>query len=244
MTLLIATVTPKFGLLSADTLVGHYQEGGPVFGTSTSWDTASASAFRGSGGAGSARPVAVATKIVVLPHLQMLMAATGSAETFLRWANYLTFAGAVQNVRELDVVAPSLLRAQLEHAKHINIVHLGWVPSEGKVAGFVYSSADGFASVELTEGHSVSPAPETGGPDHDALAEAWSPAAQGNGTEALHVMIAQNQFSACRRGLYGADAVLGGQLHTAVIDGHGISVKTSHTFPGCQEQLSHMRARV
>lgn len=243
MTVLIATLTADFALLSTDTYVSRGGAFGAGAAISPDFDAVAATTFDTGENAEAPQLLWMDLKLIELPKLRAAAAGAGSYLVHLAWRDTLDRLEGIADVIELDRVAPELLTKVLSYARWESgkpldyvAVTCGWDAGRGAPAGFAYSSEDGFRSVPLGIGHTVMPVPATDDPDYAAVYEAWEPAAQGIETERFHVMLADNAYRSCRRGLLRPGVGIGGELHTARIDRHGLTVCLAHRFPA-EDQL-------
>lgn len=106
------------------------------------------------------------SKAIALPHIKMIIAATGSAALFNRWIGLVNEQGFALNVDAVNVHAPEALQslwrelnAQLPalHQQTATIYHFGLSDDTGKIHGFAYRSVSNFASERLAYGLGVKP---------------------------------------------------------------------------------------
>ena len=238
MTILIATIGDGFALLSQDTFVapassvlaGVIDPSGESPGAITrDWAGAAGRDFEGDGTPPDIAPICWASKIIALPHLHGVMGASGGLGPYLRYAANVIGTLRVTDVAELDGFAPTILsqahEADPAAGGALVMLQLGWIAAEHRVAGFAYSSVDGFASVPLTEGHSMMPIVDTADRHYAAIRDAWTPALGDPAAAAeFHDACARNQFAAYRAGRFPNGIGIGGALITARVDSAGIQL--------------------
>lgn len=107
--------------------------------------------------------VGATSKVLALPHLRMLVAATGQHELLLTWTVYLLREARVHGIEDLDALAPEFLahlaenldpkRAGLtdEAPPSSTVYHFGACADDSIIA-CRYSSGTGFASERLAPG--------------------------------------------------------------------------------------------
>jgi len=114
-------------------------------------------------------PVAFASKIHALPHLEALICGTGHAQAIAEWVATVNTELVVRDVADLDRLAPAELRKL--HARHpgagagqpeiaTTLHHFGLDARAGRFAGFAYASASDFRSEPLAQGFGLKPAPD------------------------------------------------------------------------------------
>lgn len=237
MTLLIATVTPRFAVVSQDAFVTADADKAKIPECAGAVADFSAGdelrlGFAGDGEPPTDRPLCFVQKVTVAGNV--VLAGAGSYLLFARWAAALAGLPESCDVAAADRIAPERLRAlrdELAIRLPTVFAHVGWSKERGRVIGFLYASAEDFRSRPLGAGHAMSPLPSPDDPDYDDLAARWTPAALGIGTRDFHVRAAENIYRAYRRGLYPKGAGIGGWLDVATVDCDGIEVKRTHAFP-------------
>lgn len=232
MTIMTATATPKFGIMSADTLV----YGADQF---QSWDCGDISqgtfdAYHRATWCGDGKPPSVRArcykpKIWTFPRLKMAIGGAGSAELVARWAagvRALVDKGLVHNIHDLDTAAqdvlPDLQRLIDDVPQRSVVTHLGWSKRERRVVGRSFTSINGFAP-EPFMGHSFTIVPNRDTEGFDAVVEAAGPAEIGKGTEDFHVALTRNVETAYQAGLAVKWMHFGGELLAVKVDRHGVS---------------------
>ncbi len=114
-------------------------------------------------------PVAFATKIHALPHLEALICGTGHAQAIAEWVATVNTELVVRDVVDLDRLAPAELRKL--HARHPDagagqqeiatmLYHFGLDERAGRFVGFAYASVSDFRSEPLAQGFGLKPAPD------------------------------------------------------------------------------------
>lgn len=233
MTLLNATITDRFAIVSADTAMSPAAAPEVDDAPSTSdMQAAMASNFRGDGTAPTVESVGHAAKIIALPHLGMVVAGIGNWQFFVRWAAGLFNTSFETDVVGLNPFIPDQLRqfAQWHGDAPIRIVHVGWHAEESRPAGFIYGSGDGFEPIKLTGGHTTAPPPDPDDPEYASLAKRFELAAAGIDVEQFHLALAQNQYRAFAAGKLAGGVLLGGDLLMARVDADGISIRKVWRF--------------
>jgi hypothetical protein len=240
MTLLIATIGEDFAFVSQDTAIYEGDDandaGATIFGTSRDAAVAAQNTFVGDGQAPTTRAVRHGAKMMLLPNLNAVLFGAGNYAPIIDWGWICQagMLGAVDDVIGMDLMAPRLLpkvKERLSPNAPFLVCHVGWSERDGRMAGFAYNSADGFRSTPLGPGHTMMPIVDAEMPGYELVYRARQPASRGERTADFHVAVAKNQFAAWRAGKFRPGSVIGGQLHTARIDRHGLSVRVTHTFP-------------
>ena len=114
-------------------------------------------------------PVAFATKVHALPHLQAVICGTGHAQAIAAWVATVNTELLVRDIADLDRLAPAELRRL--HARDpdadaspreiaTTLYHFGLDERAGRFVGFAYSSANDFRSEALPRGFGLKPAPD------------------------------------------------------------------------------------
>jgi hypothetical protein len=239
MTILIATIGENFAVVSQDTAVYGDDDASDadaeMFKASGDPAEAAHNTFVGDGAPPTARAAKHASKIVLLPNLHAVLFGSGTYAALIYWAWMLQTGGVgVKNIIGIDLVAPHFLpviKERFSPAAPFLCCAVGWSESDGRVLGCAHNSVDHFKATLLTDGHVMNPLAHPDMPDYAQLYELSELAAHGERVEDFHVAVAKNQFATWRAGLLRPGLVIGGQLHTARVDRHGLSVRVTHTFP-------------
>jgi hypothetical protein len=118
---------------------------------------------------GDLSPVAFATKIHALPHLDAVICGTGHAQAIGDWVATVNTDLVVRDIADLDRLAPAELRKLHAHAADADpgaqritttLYHFGLDAQAGRFAGYSYRSETGFASEPLPQGFGLKPAPD------------------------------------------------------------------------------------
>lgn len=247
MTLLIATLRSDFAVVSQDTFCADQLNALDTASGAISTDIAEAAAttFQGPGVKPAVAPVAFASKIVLLPHMPMIVAGSGCFASLLGWVQMLMAHNLANDLDSLRLIAPMMLR-EIRRAvgSRLGLIctHVGFDAQKGHVGGFACASEHDFEAVPLsTEGHTLTPMPTMADPEYDELERLWTACDTPAACENFHLLAAKNQYRAWERGLYPKWAGIGGQLHTARLDPTGLSVRVSHEFPNYREHLERVR---
>jgi hypothetical protein len=111
-------------------------------------------------------PPGYASKAISIPHMRMIIAATGSALLFNRWIGLVNNQGFALDVDAVNTHAPQELQALWSEMNHhfpalldqtATIYHFGISNNTGEVHGFVYRSRSDFTSERLKYGLGVKP---------------------------------------------------------------------------------------
>lgn len=111
-------------------------------------------------------PPGYVSKAIAIPHMRMVIAATGSALLFSRWVGLVNNQGFALNIDAVDAHATQELQALWsELNSHVpalqdqtaTIYHFGISDDSGKVHGFAYRSGSDFKSERLDYGLGVKP---------------------------------------------------------------------------------------
>lgn len=111
-------------------------------------------------------PPGFASKAISIPHMRMIIAATGSALLFSRWIGLVNNQGFALDVDAVDAHALQELQALWrELNRHVpalqdqtaTIYHFGISDDSGKIHGFAYRSVSDFKSERLDYGLGVKP---------------------------------------------------------------------------------------
>ncbi|GFM73614.1 hypothetical protein PSCICL_46060 [Pseudomonas cichorii] len=112
------------------------------------------------------KPPGFISKAISLPHMRLIVAATGSALLFNRWIGLVNNQSIALNVDSVDAHAPQELQALWgELNAHFpalrdqtaTIYHFGISDNSGKVHGFAYRSVSDFRSERLSYGLGIKP---------------------------------------------------------------------------------------
>ncbi len=107
--------------------------------------------------------VGTTTKVHALPHLRMLVAATGQHALLAEWVEYLVGESRLRGIEEIDALAPEFLaqlfanmESKLRGLADVappgsSIYHVG-VRADDAITAYRYTSAAGFASERLAPG--------------------------------------------------------------------------------------------
>lgn len=126
MTALNILIQPKFCIVAADSLFASYPDRIPMqFGT----------------------------KILLLPHLKMVIASTGSGNFFHEWYKCLQFKIIANDIEVLNSYAPGVLKTlfheRADEYGSATVYHIGYCARSDSFIGYQYSSQNGFVSEEL-----------------------------------------------------------------------------------------------
>ena len=111
-------------------------------------------------------PPGFTSKAISIPHMRMIIAATGSALLFSRWIGLVNNQGFALDVDAVDAHATQELQALWsELNRHVpalqdqtaTIYHFGISDDSGKIHGFAYRSVSNFKSERLDYGLGVKP---------------------------------------------------------------------------------------
>ena len=111
-------------------------------------------------------PPGFTSKTFAIPHMRMIIAATGSALLFSRWIGLVNNQGFALDVDAVDAHAPQELQALWrELNRHVpalqdktaTIYHFGISDDSGKIHGIAYRSVSDFKSERLDYGLGVKP---------------------------------------------------------------------------------------
>ena len=107
------------------------------------------------------------TKVLVVPHLRMMMAGTGASGFLVRWFVRVNSGKVVAGIDNLDYHTPkSLADLWQEFKKEKNLVsddetttvyHFGFSETTGRIHSYAYRSANGFISEAVGYGIGVKP---------------------------------------------------------------------------------------
>lgn len=234
MTICNATVCDEFAVISCDTYMAPEQPDIVEAQSTSDLNAALSSNMVGDGTTPTVEPIGCASKIIPLPHLNMVVAGIGNFDFFTRWTAGLMRTAFETDVAKLNPFAAEQLRlmAQWFGDVTVRVIHIGWDANEGRPAGFVYGSGDGFEPIELTGGHTTAPPPNPDDSEYAELANRFELAAAGIDVEQFHLALAQNQYRAFAAGKLADGVLLGGDLITARIDAAGIHIRKALRFPG------------
>ena len=99
----------------------------------------------------------------------------------------------------------------------------------GRLAAYMLA-APLYQAAELACGHTLHPPPCEDMDDYDAIFDAWTPAAYGEGTEAFHVAVATNVRQAWRERRLREPAAFGGDLQALALTASGITEREAAGF--------------
>jgi hypothetical protein len=101
------------------------------------------------------------SKAIAVPHMRMIIAATGSALLFSRWVGLVNYQGVSLNVDAVDAQATKALQSlwgELNtqypalHQQTATVYHFGFSDDAGVIHGFAYRSKSNFKSERLKYG--------------------------------------------------------------------------------------------
>lgn len=110
-------------------------------------------------------PYLYVTKCVAVPHLEMVIAGTGTAQVTSQWWAIVLERMLCQDIEMLDRHAPNELRqiwAELDgRPAHLTstVYHFGFSPDRAVYVGYAYRSTNDFASEQLEPGFRLKPHP-------------------------------------------------------------------------------------
>jgi hypothetical protein len=116
-------------------------------------------------------PLSLVTKCGLMPHLDLVIAVTGTAQLGDRWRSCVLSDMLCRDIDMLDLHAPNALqriwaevRSEFEDAMPADatstVYHLGLSEDRGTYGGYVYRSTSGFQSEVLEPGFRVRPRPD------------------------------------------------------------------------------------
>lgn len=239
MTILIATLTPEFGLITQDSLIGDIPADDAAdaeshIGQALSFDDAVSRTLTGDGEPPQVQTLGHCTKLAAYAHLHMIGGYAGSLAMAIKLKSALTHYVDAADVTGVSLIVPDLvrqLRQPGDRAEILQFIHIGFDPLRRKVVGYFHSGDRDFNGVQLAIGHTLQPIVDTADDGYDEIAAISEAAGYGTETEAFHLKVAQNQYRAWSAGKYRAGMTVGGQLHTALVDALGITLCISHSFP-------------
>lgn len=115
-------------------------------------------------------PLIFQTKMMAFPHIEVVVAATGSANLASQWFALVRERIPSRDIDTLDARTPQALRELLEDLggdealrSTATIYHFGWSPTEDRYVGYAYRSTNDFESERLADGFGVKPVTEVDG---------------------------------------------------------------------------------
>lgn len=210
MTITNATIGSDFAVIAADTFAINID---------------------GEGGLGEA------TKVGVLPHLNMLVATTGT------WGPLETVQAMLRSAKGVGTPLMAVLDAIPGIARpinsafgnpHIRLIAVAYPEDEQRIVAQYWDSQENFEPRDVGMTHVYSPDYDMGDPDYPRLQELSRPAVQDESLEEFHRLLARNQYRSFRAGEQRADFTMGGRLFLHRIDANGISIKKLMEFPSDQ----------
>lgn len=226
MTMLVATATGRGAVITQDSAIGLAAPRCQGFGVSADADQELRRALSGDGQPRDDSAIAWrADKIALFRAARFATGNSGSLAVHQAHARQLHDA-VPRSLDEAIAQAPDrlrlALRAELAPTDHTQ-VYAGWSDDAGAFAVCVFSAADDFKpTMQLAgAGHAMMPPPTPNDEAYPGLAARWTASAQHNvpieQTLRFHRGYAQNVRRSFLRGLYPADAVIGGPFLTACI---------------------------
>jgi hypothetical protein len=113
------------------------------------------------------RPLMFTTKALIVPHLRMVMAGTGTGGVLDRWFVSVNGGKVVTGIENLDYHTPKSLsdlwqrfkdeRDEFPEGQTTTVYHFGFSEASGSIRAFAYRSANGFESEPLGYGIAVKP---------------------------------------------------------------------------------------
>lgn len=165
-------------------------------------------------------------KFVVGAGRRVVTAGSGHVEPTADWFNEVRAWEGTPTLDALAAEAPrrlARLMAGYPADAVLAVVVLGWSEAAREVQGLLLSSAAGFEPVAI-ENYYFSPFPDGDDPEADALYDMiGEPAVSLRDPARAHVLLAENQVRAYRRGVYGT-GMAGGRLWCARVTESGVEV--------------------
>jgi hypothetical protein len=230
MTMLIATATGACAVITQDSAVGLAVPKSQGFSVSNDADRELRRALSGDGKPRDDSAIAWrAGKVALFRDAQFATGNSGSLAVHqahvrqLREARPASLDEAVRQAPELLRLA---LSAELVPTDHMQ-VYAGWSDEANAFAVWVFASAEDFSPTmqQAGAGHAMMPPPTPEDEAYPGLAARWTAAAQHDAplerTLRFHRGYALNVRRSFLRGLYHADAVIGGPFLTACISRDG-----------------------
>lgn len=115
---------------------------------------------------GTDHPFGFVAKVHSLPHLDMMVAGTGSGDLTDWWRDHLERATGARDLDEACVEAERLLPALwVESGSSPSTVYqFGWSPAANRIVGVGFSYQNGFSAVAMADGFMIKPMVEDWGP--------------------------------------------------------------------------------
>lgn len=238
MTLIIATVTETFAMLTQDTgcIRPDDEAADPGFADVTStidFEAARRSSFSVPVAAPACSQAATVVKIAEFPSFKMAVGGAGHLDFHIAHLTALSEQLPMSaTIDDMPLIAGNVLRQlrqQRETSTPYVAVFVGWSDTLGHPVAWSFTSGENFSAKRTGpgEGHILMPACDTADPEYAALFERSPPASKpGAGmreVEAFHSGYARNVWRACRQGLYGARMAIAGPFTSAVISREGVA---------------------
>ncbi|WP_349573135.1 hypothetical protein [Azotobacter salinestris] len=161
------------------------------------------------------------SKAIALPHLRLIIAATGAAALFNRWIGLVNEQSVAFDVDTLDTHAPlnlQMLWGEMQgqfpspHHYTATLYHFGFSHNSGLIHAFAYRSESNFASERLRYGLGIKPDLENRGGIDFAAFPAVAP-------EIMRAQIKQEDLKASPKGVR-----IGGQVQITHLAPDGFSI--------------------
>ncbi|WZO39031.1 hypothetical protein MRBLWO14_002827 [Microbacterium sp. LWO14-1.2] len=181
-------------------------------------------------------PARYQQKVWPIPHLNMVMAATGTAEVASAWYAFVTQHPQVRDIDDIDSFATETLRniradvaERHGDAGSSTLHHFGFPTGSDKAVSYIYSSMGGrnFESERFQGARFIAkPGPQTFAPDVPVGPEEKI---------AFAYRLRQEQEELIAQGKPGTP--FGGELQATLLEPGGIRTMTWHRFPDYDETL-------
>lgn len=233
MTILNATIGQAFAVLATDTYVGPAIPPPTAAAVTGDISELERTDFRGDGRRPTVRPIATATKVVGLPHINTLIGGSGDWVPLQRLFAGCCMTAYAKTVEDLLADLPNALKTLSEESSNatMTVVVAGVSERTGTVVASAFINADGFMEHRLPVANVVTPVPNREDPQYGELENRWQRATQGVETEVFHECLAMNQWRTFAAGRYAQGFLIGGHLVVARVDAAGISIGKKFTFP-------------
>ncbi|MCK4873255.1 MAG: hypothetical protein KAS72_11060 [Phycisphaerales bacterium] len=181
------------------------------------------------------------SKMLLLPHLQIVVCGTGIRSLIYYWSAFLQQNAVARDVTELDNIARAKLpeladECGVTESLTSTIYHFGYWPAEKRMRGFAYRSANGFETEQLKNpGFGIKP------PDGIDLEQALNTCTEkGLPAGFVEVMKRQKAFDDARPPK--EQVGIGGEVQFLVMTAEGYSLSTCYRFDDYDRHSEAVRA--
>lgn len=241
MTLLLATMTERFGLITQDTCSSRDDGARP-----DGWrgidplDASGPIVGHGTGMAPRATAYGLADKIGFFPRMRMITGCTGSLSASAHWALALGLGASFTDIDALvEAGGPAIFDRIARETAGLHewaVAHLGWSHRHGRILGHLFSHDGARMHITAISDHVISPAPDVATPEYRRAYALHGTAGDSRGASAFHDAMADAVLASQASGFFRDGALIGGQLVSARIDEGGIVADVRRDLPDLEQR--------